>query len=103
PGLLLQDLPPSRPADGAPAPSLRDYVVVGDQEHSPLLDRRRRLLRDRLHAVPAVDRTLTGSVGPPLSTGRTRVDRGCSAGGSGDCGDVQEASRRAPVIRVAFG
>ena len=56
PGLLLQDLPPPRPADGAAAPPLRDDGLVGDEDHAPLLDHRRRLLGDRLHAVPAVDR-----------------------------------------------
>ena len=58
PGLRLQDLPPPRPADGAAAPPLRDDGLVGDEDHAPLLDHRRRLLGDRLHALPAVDRPL---------------------------------------------
>ena len=59
PGLLLQDLPPPRPPDGPAAPPLRDDGLVGDQDHAPLLDHRRRLLRHRLHPVPAVDRPLS--------------------------------------------
>src|SRR5205085_11870937 len=39
---------------GARAPSLRADGVVGDEDHPSLLDRRRHLLVDRLHAVPAV-------------------------------------------------
>ncbi len=58
PGLLLQDLPPPRPPDGAAAPPLRDDGLVGDQDHAALLDHRRGLLGDRVHAVPAVDRAV---------------------------------------------
>ncbi len=37
------------------------HGLVGDQDHAPLLDRRRGLLRDRLHALPAVDRDLVSA------------------------------------------
>ena len=57
----FKTLPPPRPADGAAPPPLRDDGLVGDQDHAPLLDHRRRLLGDRLHALPAVDR-LVGQV-----------------------------------------
>ena len=52
----------------APAPPpLRDDGLVGDQDHAPLLDHRRRLLGDRLHAVPAVDRALSATLAARLS------------------------------------
>ena len=55
PGAHLQDVPPPRAADGAGPPPLRDDGLVGDEDHAPLLDRRRRLRGDRLHAVPELD------------------------------------------------
>ena len=46
------------PADGAAPSPLRDDGLVGDQDHAPLLDHRRRLQRHRLRDLPAVDRRL---------------------------------------------
>ena len=56
PGLRLQDVPPPGPADGAGPPPLRDDGLVGDEDHAPLLDHRRGVRRDRLHAVPELHR-----------------------------------------------
>ena len=53
--LQLQAVSPPGAADGAGPPPLRDDGLVGDQDHAALLDRRRRLRRDRLHAVPELD------------------------------------------------
>ena len=54
PGRLLPGLPQARLPDGADPPPLRAARVVGDEDHPALLDRRLRVQRDRLHAVPAV-------------------------------------------------
>ena len=64
PGLLVQDLPPPRLPDGPDPPPLRDAGLVGDEDHAPLLDRRRRLRRHRIHALPELDRPLTGWEAP---------------------------------------
>ena len=55
PGVRVPALPPARVPDGADPPPLRDARLVGDEDHPALLDRRRDLLGDRLHALPAVD------------------------------------------------
>ena len=60
----LQAVPPPRPADGAGPPPLRADGLVGDEDHAPLLDHRRRLLGDRLHALPAVDRDVGSAKAP---------------------------------------
>ena len=62
PGLLLPDLPQARLQDGADPPPLRARGVVGDQDHPALLDRRRGLLGDRLHALPAVPHVTANSL-----------------------------------------
>ena len=52
--------------------------LVGDEDHPALLDRRRGLQRDRLHAVPAVgDLTVARALARRVSTfrGQTRVTR----------------------------
>ena len=51
--VLVPDLPQARVPDGADPPPLRAAGVVGDEDHPALLDRRRGLQRDRLHALPA--------------------------------------------------
>ena len=50
----FQTLPQARVPDGADPPPLRAAGLVGDEDHPALLDRRRGLQRDRLHAVSAV-------------------------------------------------
>ena len=66
-GVQLQAVPPPGAADGPGPPPLRDDGLVGDQDHAPLLDRRRRLRGDRLHAVPELDPRLKPR--PPLPDG----------------------------------
>ena len=56
PGVLVPVLPQARLQDGADPPSFRARGVVGDEDHAALLDRRRRLRCDRVHAVRAVDK-----------------------------------------------
>ena len=56
PGARLQDDPQARPSHGPGAPPFRAQGVVGDEDHAPVLDHRRRLLGDRLHAVPELNR-----------------------------------------------
>ena len=51
PGRQLQVLRAARLPDGADPPPLRDEGVVGDEDHGPLLDRRRDPLRGRLRAL----------------------------------------------------
>ena len=53
PGVLVPDVSQARVPDGADPPPLRAAGLVGDEDHPALLDRRRRLRRDRLHGVPA--------------------------------------------------
>ncbi len=67
PGVLLPALPQAGLPDGARPPPLRADGVVGDEDHPALLDRRRDLLGDRLHAVPAVDQVVVAR--PPLPSG----------------------------------
>src|SRR3954449_10793089 len=55
PGVLLPGVPQARVPHGPDPPSLRAPGLVGDEDHPALLDRRRGLRRDRLHALPAVD------------------------------------------------
>ena len=52
PGVLVPRVPQARLQDGAAPPPLRARGLVGDEDHAPLLDRRRRLRSDRIHAVP---------------------------------------------------
>src|SRR4029453_16036276 len=66
PGGCLPALPQARVPDGADPPPLRADGLVGDEDHPALLDRRRDLRGDRLHALPAVDPVTSP---PPLPDG----------------------------------
>src|SRR3954454_12195365 len=65
PGVRLPALPEAGVPDGPDPPPLRAHGLVGDQDHPALLDRRRDLLGDRLHAVPGLDHVTR----PPLPQG----------------------------------
>ena len=68
PGVLVPDVPQARVPDGADPPPLRARGVVGDEDHPALLDRRGRVLRGRLHRVPALDPRLA----PPMASAKPR-------------------------------
>ena len=86
PGLLLPHLPPPHLPDGPAPPPLRDDGLVGDEDHAPLLDHRRRLLGHRLHAVPALDRALGTRARHPPQPLRGRGPRSWRPGGQGTKG-----------------
>ena len=53
-------VPPARAPDGADPPPLRAARVVGDEDHREVLDHGRDLQRDRVHALPAEHRCVSG-------------------------------------------
>ena len=67
PGDLLQGDAQTGAADGAGPPPLRDARLVGDEDHAPVLDRRRRLRGYRLHALP--ERARVSAARPELPGG----------------------------------
>ena len=83
PGVLVPDVPQARVPDGADPPPLRATGVVGDEDHPALLDRRRGVRRDRLHAVPAEHPWLTRPRSAPADEAAAAAAAGARSWSSG--------------------
>ena len=64
-GLHVPRLSPTHPPDGADPPPFRAARLVRDQDHRAILDHGRDRERDRVHALPAEHRCVSGRPSPP--------------------------------------